>query len=444
MPRLFITGIVLFLLLGAGYGILQAARAIPWDCSDWQAFAHSDRTTAILESLAENRGKTLYCGIDQSDTFTKAETWQAGKDRNERDDTVYWGERGSFRGFIAAQEGWLTNGESGITGQSTATIFEFPREKRRTKRVKRFRVGTDPDQFPITAAASCRQVLGLICSDWDAIPTNSATTTLAQQFARHFAVGRTNGDALGWTLDRETNIITDLNNEVTSSANPSRAQWQELLAAGAARSAGPGAPAMSPAAPSSAPATTTSKAPTGTIWAGSMGRILIRVGAKNTKPGKAAPGRLPARKPSAAIVRRQVSAGNFWGGVSAPQPSFRSPYRPSRASGNPEWQCHRPNVASRHFWIPPCPGRTVRGMQPLSHVIPSVAEESKNPEMESRSGIPDSSATLGMTWEGTAFPGYSPYPPPVHPSTLFRMNGWSNSGETGKIPPFTPLPSLKT
>ena len=94
---------------GGGATVSQA-RSIPWDCADWQAFAHADRTTAILESLAENRGKTLYCGIDQSDTFSKAETWAAGKDRNERDDTVYFGERGSFRGFIAAQEGWLTEG----------------------------------------------------------------------------------------------------------------------------------------------------------------------------------------------------------------------------------------------------------------------------------------------------------------------------------------------
>ena len=146
MPRFFIAGIALFLLLGAGYGAIQAARATPWDCSDWQAFAHDDRTTAILESLAENRGKTLYCGIDQSDTFAKAETWAAGKDRNERDDTVYWGERGSFRGFIAAQEGWLTDGESGITGQSIATIFEFPRETRRTKKVKR---------MPIASTGNC-------------------------------------------------------------------------------------------------------------------------------------------------------------------------------------------------------------------------------------------------------------------------------------------------
>ena len=35
--------------------------------------------------------------------------------------------------------------------------------------------------------------------------------------------------------------------------------------------------------------------------------------------------------------------------------------------------------------------------QPLSYVIPSVAEESKSLEMDSRAGILDSSATLGMT-----------------------------------------------
>ena len=120
------------------------ARSIPWDCADWQAFAHSDRTTSILESLAANRGKTLYCGVDQSDTFSKAETWQAGKDRNERDDTVYQGEQGRFRGFIAAQEGWLTEGESGVTGQSIDRIFEFPREeKKRRRRDPRLRLVYD-------------------------------------------------------------------------------------------------------------------------------------------------------------------------------------------------------------------------------------------------------------------------------------------------------------
>ena len=49
---------------------------------------------------------------------------------------MYFGERGQFRGFIAAQEGWLTDGESGITGQSIATIFEFPKEERRGRRTK--------------------------------------------------------------------------------------------------------------------------------------------------------------------------------------------------------------------------------------------------------------------------------------------------------------------
>ena len=126
---------------------MSQARSIPWDCSDWQAFAHSDRTTAILESLAENRGKTLYCGIDQSDTFAKAETWEAGKDRNERDDTIYSGERGIFRGFIAAQEGWLTDGESGITGISIDRIFEFPKEeRRRVWKTKRITIPPHPDR----------------------------------------------------------------------------------------------------------------------------------------------------------------------------------------------------------------------------------------------------------------------------------------------------------
>ena len=133
---------------GGGGATETQARSIPWDCADWQAFAHADRNTAILESLAENRGKTLYCGLDQSDTFSKAETWQAGKDRNERDDTVYFGERGQFRGFIAAQEGWLTEGESGITGQSIDRIFEFPKEQRRgKKKTVRRKIPADPGRL---------------------------------------------------------------------------------------------------------------------------------------------------------------------------------------------------------------------------------------------------------------------------------------------------------
>ena len=41
--------------------------------------------------------------------------------------------------------------------------------------------------------------------------------------------------------------------------------------------------------------------------------------------------------------------------------------------------------------------RTFYVIPTLYYVIPSVAEESKNLEMDSRSGILDSSATLGMT-----------------------------------------------
>ena len=234
MPRLLIAGIALFLLLGAGYGLSQAARSIPWDCSDWQAFAHDDRTTAILESLAENRGKTLYCGIDQSDTFAKAETWAAGKDRNERDDTVYWGESGSFRGFIAAQEGWLTEGESGITGQSIATIFEFPKEeRRRVKRTKRFTVGSgdiDTDTC-MTDLQEGRQPGALICSDWGAADVGWGDNINAQVAARFRAVGRSNPQSVnGWTLNRETNTVTR-SGESSHQATPSLARWQELLAA---------------------------------------------------------------------------------------------------------------------------------------------------------------------------------------------------------------------
>ena len=223
-PQVFITGVVLFLLLGAGYGLTTLqARSIPWDCADWQAFAHSDRTTAILESLAENRGKTLYCGVDQSDTFTKAETWEAGKDRNERDDTVYFGERGIFRGFIAAQEGYLTDGESGVTGVSIDRIFEFPREERRYKRVKRFRVGTDADQFPINAAASCDEVLGLICSAPGRHSDSNANLGTSHQKARRRVTGVGNGASR--TLNWRTQVVTNSSGSPVGSGPFSTDQW---------------------------------------------------------------------------------------------------------------------------------------------------------------------------------------------------------------------------
>ena len=157
MARFLVAALAFSLLIFAGGASVAdqadaaaTPRNIPWDCSDWQtaaavADAADERVSVILETLATNRGKTLYCGVDQSDTFTKSETWLAGKDRNERDDTVYYGANGRFRGFLAAQEGYLTDGESGVTGISRARIFEFPEEertRRRTVVVKRENIPT--------------------------------------------------------------------------------------------------------------------------------------------------------------------------------------------------------------------------------------------------------------------------------------------------------------
>jgi len=230
------------LLLAAAGSQPAAARAIPWDCSDWQAFAHADRTTSILESLAENRGKTLYCGIDQSDTFAKAETWEAGKDRNERDDTVYFGERGQFRGFIAAQEGWLTEGASGVTGVSRDRIFEFPREERRVKRTKRFDIANDADQFPIDQQDSCGQVGGLICTPLAARSTSwSRPESAAQDDGRHLQTPGINTTSK--MIDWRTQVVYEVTgNEMRgamaadgrqNTTDYSTAWWQEQAAAAA-------------------------------------------------------------------------------------------------------------------------------------------------------------------------------------------------------------------
>ena len=203
---------------------------MPWDCSDWQAFAHDDRTTAILESLAENRGKTLYCGIDQSDTFGKAETWAAGKDRNERDDTVYFGERGQFRGFIAAQEGWLTEGESGITGQSEAVIFEFPKEeRRRVTRTKRISIGTTS---PTDAVASCHDATptpgDLLCSgEFASTTTFNGNSITARETSKRNARGGYYGDESTFTG----------NHDWRTSPDPFGTNWQELAETVAERAA---------------------------------------------------------------------------------------------------------------------------------------------------------------------------------------------------------------
>ena len=178
----------LFLLLsamgGGGGSSAQAQAAIPWNCADWQAATHADRATAILESLAENRGKALYCGVDQSDTFGKAETWAAGEHRNERDNTIYQGERGRFRGFTAAQEGYLTEGKSGITGYGADFIFEFPRPKPQRRRVKYVPVGEVS-----RTVTSCGTPLSVTPCDNDgkvAIPSGGSTQQNVQAALQTF------------------------------------------------------------------------------------------------------------------------------------------------------------------------------------------------------------------------------------------------------------------
>ena len=232
MPKFLMGSIVLLLLLAAaGYGITTLqARSVPWDCSDWQAFAHADRTTSILESLAENRGKTLYCGVDQSDTFTKAETWEAGRDRNERDDTVYFGERGQFRGFIAAQEGYLTDGESGVTGVSIDRIFEFPREeRRRVKRVKRWDISSGPlatDNCPDPEEG--RTPGTLACSEWGPeIGTThgpGAGEGTSKRRARNRYVGNDETTS-GWRINWETQAFSG---NRSGFASPDNAGWLEI------------------------------------------------------------------------------------------------------------------------------------------------------------------------------------------------------------------------
>ncbi len=191
-----------------------APRTIPWDCSDWQetpAVADADdaRVSMILESLAANRGKSIYCAIDQSDTWTKAETWLAGRDRNERDDTVYFGEQGNFRGFLAAQEGYLTDGESGVTGVSRELIFEFPEEPRRGKKtvIKRLRLTervSHPTDRPATSNSATRPPEHFYRNDDN--NTNTAIEQARRGWCTHSSVGGSWNTGTGVNPRCTTNI----------------------------------------------------------------------------------------------------------------------------------------------------------------------------------------------------------------------------------------------
>ena len=130
------------------------ARFTRWDCSDWSPFpavadADNELASSILETLAANRGKTLYCGLDQSDTWTKRQVYDNAHRHNDRDRTQYDGSQGQgrFRGFTAGQEGWLTDGEHGITGVSPERIFEFPEQERRRRWTWKRRSLSDAFQY---------------------------------------------------------------------------------------------------------------------------------------------------------------------------------------------------------------------------------------------------------------------------------------------------------
>ena len=136
-----LSAIAVILTLTAGPSPTAEARFIRWDCSDWQPYpavadADNELASSILETLAANRGKTLYCGLDQSDTWTKRQVYDHAHAHNDRDRTQYDGSQGQgrFRGFTAGQEGWLTDGEHGITGVSPERIFEFPQQERRRRK----------------------------------------------------------------------------------------------------------------------------------------------------------------------------------------------------------------------------------------------------------------------------------------------------------------------
>ena len=232
------------------------ARFIRWDCSDWQphpavADADNELASSILETLAANRGKTLYCGLDQSDTWTRRQVHDHAHRHNDRDRTQYDGSQGQgrFRGFTAGQEGWLTDGEAGITGVSPERIFEFPQQergRRRTRTIK-FDVGSGPaatwdanycfDHHQQTRSGEDPTPNGtLICSDLHGAWTGSSWINsfgALQRDARNFYVGRSTGGT-NWQFSWRTGART-ATNQAPTRAGLTEAQWIEKAAEAAKR-----------------------------------------------------------------------------------------------------------------------------------------------------------------------------------------------------------------
>ena len=254
-----LSAIAIILVITAGPSQTAEARFIRWDCSDWQPYpavadAENELASSILETLAANRGKTLYCGLDQSDTWTKRQVYDNAHMHNDRDRTQYDGSQGQgrFRGFTAGQEGWLTDGEAGITGVSPERIFEFPQQergRRRTRTIK-FDVGSGPvtsntDNYCFNHHQQTRSGEPtvpngtLICSDLHPVWTGSSWITgfdNLQHAARNRYVGRNQSDNT-WRFDWRTRERTfgTQNPAVAGGSSLSEDQWIAKAAEAARR-----------------------------------------------------------------------------------------------------------------------------------------------------------------------------------------------------------------
>ena len=238
----------------------EARRFIRWDCSGWQprpavSDAENELASSLLETLAENRGKTLYCGLDQSDTWTRRQVHDHAHRHNDRDRTQYDGSQGQgrFRGFTAGQEGWLTDGEHGITGVSPERIFEFPQEERRRRKktiILRKEVTSDPPEADLTDTNRGRCPDGgtgilsgfteehptrgnLICTNWGGQGSGSnAIWQTANRDAQNVYAGAPSGQT-NWQFHWRTRAITgDWNAGGTLSGNTLSEQgWKDLAEA---------------------------------------------------------------------------------------------------------------------------------------------------------------------------------------------------------------------
>ena len=192
------------------------ARFTRWDCSDWSPFptvvaAEDELASSILETLASNRGKTLYCGVDQSDTWTKRQVYDNAHRHNDRDRTQYDGSQrqGRFRGFTAGQEGWLTDGEHGITGVSPERIFEFPEvERKRRKRYRTFKP----------------------CPAYDEAQQHPPYSPCVVQTGLHSTAGAANANRALATNDARAQWLTPAGRPEALNTNPKYQAWLQVSA----------------------------------------------------------------------------------------------------------------------------------------------------------------------------------------------------------------------